>query len=140
MVIGRDTVALGQALSRLRMLLIFECAAAIVASLSVLTWSVQRGLRPLRDIATENLLELARADAGQLEVASEAVDLVALLKNGWNQFSERAAERRLNVMWELPESCLIATDRTKLGLVLANILDKCGHVYRTRRAGEDYAE
>ena len=35
----------------------------------------------------ENLLELARADAGQLEVASEAVDLVALLKDCWTQFA-----------------------------------------------------
>jgi two-component system sensor histidine kinase QseC len=71
----------------------------------------------------ENLLELARADAGQVEVASETVDLVSLLKDCWTQFAERATERRLEVAWQLPESCLITTDHTKASLVLNNIFD-----------------
>lgn len=71
----------------------------------------------------ENLLELARADAGQLEVASEAADLVALLKDCWMPFAHRAAERRLEVAWELPESCPVTTDRTKVRLILNNIFD-----------------
>jgi len=71
----------------------------------------------------ENLLELARADAGQLEVASDAVDLVALLKDCWTQFAERATERQLEVAWQLPESCPITADRTKACLVLSNIFD-----------------
>ncbi|MCK4659207.1 MAG: sensor histidine kinase N-terminal domain-containing protein [Phycisphaerae bacterium] len=71
----------------------------------------------------ENLLELARADAGQLEVASDAVDLVALLKDCWMPFAHRAAERRLEVTWQLPESCPVTTDHTKVCLILSNIFD-----------------
>jgi len=71
----------------------------------------------------ENLLELARADAGQLEVTSDAVDLVALLTDCWTQFADRATERQLEVAWHLPESCHITTDRTKACLVLNNIFD-----------------
>lgn len=71
----------------------------------------------------ENLLELARADAGQLDLAKECIDLVALLEDCWSQFAERAAERQLNVTWELAEACSITTDCTKARLVLNNILD-----------------
>jgi len=71
----------------------------------------------------ENLLELARADAGQLEVASETVDLIALLKDCWTQYADRATERQLEVTWRLPESCLITSDHAKASLVLKNILD-----------------
>ena len=71
----------------------------------------------------ENLLEMTRAEAGQLEVASEAVDLVALLKDSWAQFAGQATDRRLEVAWQLPESCYLTTDRTKVGLVFNNIFD-----------------
>ena len=71
----------------------------------------------------ENLLELARADAGQLEVASETVDLVTLLKDCWAQFAGRAAERQLEVTWRVPTSCPVTTDRTRVCLVFNNIFD-----------------
>ena len=71
----------------------------------------------------ENLLELARADAGQLEVARENVDLVALLKDCWGEFAYRAAERDLRVTFQLPESCRLTTDRTRFRLVLSNVFD-----------------
>ncbi len=66
----------------------------------------------------ENLLELARVDAGQIQVISEPIDLVALVKACWAQVADRAAERQLEVTWQLPESCLITGDRGKLSLVL----------------------
>ncbi|MBU0718072.1 MAG: HAMP domain-containing protein [Planctomycetes bacterium] len=71
----------------------------------------------------ENLLELARADASQLEVENESLDLVTLLRECWTAFAGRATERRLEVTLQLPESCPLATDRTKACLILNNIFD-----------------
>jgi signal transduction histidine kinase len=218
--VGRDTVEIERALSRLRLLLICGCAGAMLASVAVLSWFVRRGLSPLGRVAADiaaigetrlstrlepgeapgeltpiidrlnellarletafarekaltadvahelrtplaglrstlevslskerdarsyqmamaeslticqhmqqmvdNLLELARADAGQLEVASEAVDLVALLRDCWTHFADRAAQRQLEITWEVPETCPISTDRTKVRLVLNNVFD-----------------
>ena len=71
----------------------------------------------------ENLLELARADASQLEVAWESVDLVALVRECWAQFAECAIERRIEVTLRLPESCPVSADRAKIQLVLSNVFD-----------------
>jgi two-component system sensor histidine kinase QseC len=70
----------------------------------------------------ENLLHLARADANQLEVASEIVDLAALAREGWKPLAEEAEQRHLQVEWRLQEPCTIVSDRGKLRLVLQNIL------------------
>ncbi len=218
LVVARETLDVDLTLGWLRLLLASGCAGAILASVVVLSWFVQRGLKPLERLATEiagigegdlssrlnrgdaptelspvvtrlndllarlettfarerafaadvahelrtplaglratlevcltknrqaeeyrtavtkslavagqmqrmieNLLELARADAGQLEVANEPVDLVVLLKDCWSQFAKRATERQLEVTWQLPESCFIATDQTKVSLILNNL-------------------
>ena len=71
----------------------------------------------------ENLLELARADAGQVELAREEVDLVSLLKHRFAQFDGRVAERSLRVEWRVPESCRTEVDPAKFGLVLNNLFD-----------------
>jgi two-component system sensor histidine kinase QseC len=71
----------------------------------------------------ENLLELARAEAGQLHVAQDDVDLVPLLRDRFTPFDQRAQQRRLRVQWSLPPSCHARADRTKIALVLSNIFD-----------------
>ncbi len=71
----------------------------------------------------ENLLELARADAGQLQVASDEIDWVALMNEWWAPFTESAARRRLEVTWQLPEACPATTDRTKVCMILRNLFD-----------------
>lgn len=71
----------------------------------------------------ENLLELARADAGQLESAVEKVDLARALKECWADYVDRAADRNLQVEWRLPDLCVLDTDATKLRFVLSNLLD-----------------
>ncbi len=71
----------------------------------------------------DNLLGLARADAQQLEVAREEVDLGELLEACWEPLARRARERRLQIDWELARACSLTTDRSKLEVVLHNILD-----------------
>ncbi|MFH1417435.1 MAG: ATP-binding protein [Planctomycetota bacterium] len=71
----------------------------------------------------ENLLGLARADANQLEVVREPVELGELLRKCWAPLAPRAVERKLQVDWKLAEACNLNTDRSKLQLVLHNVLD-----------------
>lgn len=71
----------------------------------------------------ENLLHLARADAGQLEVRREPVDLSEIIRGCWKPLEEKANARRLRVERRLDTIELIETDPDKLRLVLQNILD-----------------
>ncbi|MBN2561597.1 MAG: sensor histidine kinase N-terminal domain-containing protein [Phycisphaerae bacterium] len=71
----------------------------------------------------ENLLGLARADANQLEVVREPVELGELLRECWAPLASRAVERGLQIDWKLAEACNLNTDRSKLQLVLHNVLD-----------------
>ena len=71
----------------------------------------------------DNLLGLARADAGQLDVARDSFDLTELIKECWQPLARRAAEHRLQIDWRLQQGCTLSTDRGKLQLVLHNILD-----------------
>ncbi len=71
----------------------------------------------------DNLLELARADAGQLEVEQEPVDLVSLLRESWERFADQAAERGLDVTWQLPDACPVTSDGAKLRHVINNIFE-----------------
>lgn len=71
----------------------------------------------------ENLLNLARVDAGQLEIERETVDLPELIRQCWKPLAERANQRELDVDWHLGDGCTVETDRAKLRLVLLNVLD-----------------
>ncbi len=70
----------------------------------------------------DNLLALARADAGQLELLVEPVDLDELLKESWAPFDARAAEHRLRVEWAVDSAAALRTDRGTLRLILQNLL------------------
>jgi len=70
----------------------------------------------------DNLLALARAEAGQLEMLREPVAVDALLRECWAALADRAQARGLRVAWQT-NPCVLQTDREKLRLVLGNILD-----------------
>jgi len=70
----------------------------------------------------ENLLHLARADANQLEVAREGVDLAALIRECWKPLAGQAEQRHLQVEWRLHEPRTILSDCGKLRLIVQNIL------------------
>lgn len=72
----------------------------------------------------ENLLTLARADAGQLVLRRESFDLAEFAAECWRPFEEPAAERSLLVSGPgSAEPVRVATDREKLRLVLQNLVD-----------------
>lgn len=71
----------------------------------------------------ENLLHLARADAGQLEIRREPVDLSDVIKECWKSLEAGADARGLTVDWRLQAPDPVRTDRDKLRLVVQNLLD-----------------
>ncbi len=71
----------------------------------------------------ENLLHLARADAGQLELRRESVDVREIIRSCWEPLAAKAEMRRVRVHWQLNGPGTVETDRDKLRLVVQNILD-----------------
>jgi heavy metal sensor kinase len=71
----------------------------------------------------ENLLLLARAEAGQLVLDRKSVDLCLLLTECWALLQHQADRRHLSVQWQMPENCLVQTDREKLSIVIQNLFD-----------------
>lgn len=80
---------------------------------------VSRGMRGM----IENLLTLARADAGQLTIRPQPVDVDVLLKDAWPTYERRAVERRLEVVWTLAPQVEVHTDKGLLEMVIRNLLD-----------------
>jgi heavy metal sensor kinase len=74
-------------------------------------------------LMVENLLNLARAEAGQLVVRSEPFDLPAGLRECWQQFEAAARQRRLRVEWNLAAVDRLETDRDLLRRVLMNLFE-----------------
>ena len=70
----------------------------------------------------ENLLAMARCEAGQLEVARESVRVDEVLQECWSQIEGLAAQRELRLQWQVAQPCPLETDRGKLRLILLNIL------------------
>ena len=71
----------------------------------------------------ENLLILARLEAGQVALRPEPFDLTKLLRLSWEPVAERALGRKLSVRWRLPITLTVRTDRARLHQVLTNLLD-----------------
>lgn len=70
----------------------------------------------------ENLLQLARADAGQLEFRREPVDVVAVARECWATLQEYAATRDLRLEWNTCAATTVESDSDALRLILRNIL------------------
>lgn len=71
----------------------------------------------------QNLLCLARMEAGQAEIVREPTDVPMLLRECWKPLAQGAAERGLHVKWDLQDPCVLETDDRKLRQVLRNLLD-----------------
>jgi signal transduction histidine kinase len=70
----------------------------------------------------ENLLMLARLDAGQIEVARGLVALGALVEECWKPCVATADRRGLALRNLVPGDAVAITDRDKLRVVIANLL------------------
>lgn len=72
---------------------------------------------------TENLLALARLEAGQVELKLERFELEAALRECWTPLAWRADERKLDVRWRVASGTHVAADRGKLRQIATNLLD-----------------
>jgi len=86
-------------------------------------------------VMVDNLLSLARADAGQVTIRRQAVDIEQVLEESWLPLAQQADDRGLHVEWHLDGVPAIATDPEVLRLILLNVLsnavgyaDTGGHV------------
>ena len=71
----------------------------------------------------ENLLSLARVDAGVCKVHQELADVNALIHDTWTAFAMRAASRQLRVVWRNDPRLVVSVDVEKLRLILMNLFD-----------------
>jgi two-component system heavy metal sensor histidine kinase CusS len=71
----------------------------------------------------ENLLSLARADAGRYEFAVEQIDLQSLVQEAWEPFAEPAGRKELRIHWKLNADTRLTSDPHVLRLILDNLYD-----------------
>lgn len=71
----------------------------------------------------EGLLELSRAESGQVEIEHELVDLSQLIADVCEDFELLAAEHDLRLDCDIPQFVRIVGDRARLRQVLINLLD-----------------
>ena len=98
-------------------------------------------------IMVDNLLSLARADAGQVTVTRQPVEVQQVLEECWLLLAEEAAARGLRVEWQLGEPRVLETDPEVLRLILLNVLgnavshaDAGGHIRITASAHDGRTE
>ena len=70
----------------------------------------------------ENLLALARLDAGAVLVRAEPVALRALVDDCWRPFHQAAGERGLTFTNQLAPDATVTTDRDHLRIIVSNLL------------------
>lgn len=71
----------------------------------------------------DNLLSLARLEAGQLPLSREPTPIATLVNTCWQPFAARAKQRDLHVLFDLNRAGTVVVDRSKLRLVLTNLFD-----------------
>ena len=79
----------------------------------------------------ENLLMLARLDAGQIELATEDVELRTLVDDCWRPYATVATSRSIELRNRIPASAIARTDREKLRLVIGNLLSNAAEYTAT---------
>jgi two-component system sensor histidine kinase QseC len=71
----------------------------------------------------ENLLTLARLEAGQVQIQKESVNLHELMRSTWQPFEEQAASRCLQVEWTPIPEVYVSTDSSLLRLAVRNAFE-----------------
>ncbi len=89
----------------------------------------REALEDVREIARqmrsmiENLLTLARLDAGQAQSRQEPTELRELVAQGWQRCERQAAARRLTFHNEVAEDFRPVSDRSAMDVILSNLLE-----------------
>lgn len=71
----------------------------------------------------EDLLELARSEAGSIELRREIFDLTDVATSVVNTFAQRSQAARIELELEAPEEVFVDADRHRLTQVALNLLD-----------------
>jgi len=71
----------------------------------------------------EDLYQLSLSDTGTLNYEKKPLDIVGLLRERLNAFSERIQERRLHINSHLPKAIIFNGDRQRLQQLLTNLLE-----------------
>ena len=74
-------------------------------------------------VVVDNLMQLARADAGQCVLKPQPAEISSLIRDCWSRFEVRAAQRRLRCEWALNGAARVRVDHEAAHLVLANLFD-----------------
>jgi signal transduction histidine kinase len=82
----------------------------------------------------ENLLTLARLDAGQTPLPQEPIELCAMIVQAWRNCEPTATARGLTFHNEVPEDYRCAAERSALVIILSNLLENA--VQYTNEGGE----
>jgi PAS domain S-box-containing protein len=82
---------------------------------------IQRSARQLRK-HVDDLLDVARLDAGRMEVRYERVDLAELVRSLASDFQGLSDDRGLSFTISAPQSLLAQTDREKFARIVLNLL------------------
>lgn len=71
----------------------------------------------------DDLLVLARADAHELAVAIESVEVSGLVQECWSPYAAIATDKALDVQWVANHANMVQLDREKSRLVLKNLFE-----------------
>jgi signal transduction histidine kinase len=69
------------------------------------------------------LMDITEAEAGMMKLQRETVDLCQLAREVAELYEYVAEEKKVTVSTDLPATCEVSIDRTRMGQVLANLLD-----------------
>lgn len=70
----------------------------------------------------EDLLDLARIEAGAMKVESHLIDLTTVLEDAYEQHRALAADKRITLVREYPHDLEAVADRHRLSQALANLV------------------
>ncbi|MCA9262782.1 MAG: GHKL domain-containing protein [Planctomycetales bacterium] len=71
----------------------------------------------------ENLLEMSRIESGRANRNVRSFDIESLLRECWSAASGQARRKQLDVRWHVSSPHMIFSDKDKLRVVIANLLD-----------------
>jgi signal transduction histidine kinase len=74
-------------------------------------------------VLVDNLLTLARADAGQIQVNLQEISLPDAIRDCWSQVATAAGEKSLACELQIDRAATVRSDPVLLAIVLRNLLD-----------------
>lgn len=70
-----------------------------------------------------DLIELARGDAGTLEIYTESLDISKLIHEVIDEVKKNANDKGISLLSDIPELLMVSGDRNRLRQVLMNLID-----------------